>query len=253
MSRLCIVPCGNAKIWDKEPKAGPTEAQYVYTGVFAVACQRYAKAFFDNWVILSAKYGFLFPEDIIKESYNVSFIKPSKDTISIEELKEQAERKGLYDYQEITVLGGKHYVDRVTSIFGRGQIIKLPLSDCKGIGYMLQKLAQAVEANMEIEAEGQSQYRMVSSKSEKSKWIIRKTGKYTALHEFLTQQEDKEIEMTLQQIESILGFPLPSSATKHRAWWANDIHHSHAKSWLLANWEVEKVSLPVIKFKKGNE
>jgi hypothetical protein len=54
MSRLCIIPCGTAKIWDKNPNAGPTEAQYVCTGVFAAACQRYAMANFDYWVILSA-------------------------------------------------------------------------------------------------------------------------------------------------------------------------------------------------------
>ena len=110
MRRLCIVPCGSAKIWDNNPQAGPTKAQYVYTGVFATTCRRYAEAHFDNWVILSAKYGFLLPDDVMQEPYNVSFIKPSNETISKDRLREQAIAMGLTEYDEITVLGGKHYV-----------------------------------------------------------------------------------------------------------------------------------------------
>jgi hypothetical protein len=104
--RLCIIPCGTAKIWNKDLQAGPTQAQVVYTGVFATACQKYAKAFFKNWVILSAKHGFLYPEELIKEPYNISFIKPSDDTIvlkELKELKEQAEQKGLCAFNEIVV------------------------------------------------------------------------------------------------------------------------------------------------------
>ncbi|BDC36061.1 hypothetical protein MTLP_07430 [Candidatus Methanoliparum sp. LAM-1] len=30
MKTLCIVPCGNRKIWDKNLNAGLTKAEYVY-------------------------------------------------------------------------------------------------------------------------------------------------------------------------------------------------------------------------------
>jgi hypothetical protein len=53
--RLCIVPCGSAKIWDKNPCAGPQRAADVYTGVFATTCQRYARTYFEEWVILSGR------------------------------------------------------------------------------------------------------------------------------------------------------------------------------------------------------
>jgi len=42
MKTLCIVPCGNWKIWDKNPKAGPTKAEYVYIGPFAKKRRVYA-------------------------------------------------------------------------------------------------------------------------------------------------------------------------------------------------------------------
>ena len=58
MRRLCIIPCGKKKIWDKYPDYGPMEAKDVYISPFGKACQAYATMFFENWVILSAKHGF---------------------------------------------------------------------------------------------------------------------------------------------------------------------------------------------------
>ena len=66
MKTLCIVSCGNRKIWDKNPKAGPTKAECVYIGPFAKKCREYALRFYpSSWYILSAKYGFLFPVWVI--------------------------------------------------------------------------------------------------------------------------------------------------------------------------------------------
>jgi hypothetical protein len=58
--RLCIIPCGSAKIWDSNPSAGQQKAEDVYTGVFAAACQRYARAFFDHWLFYLRSMGFYF-------------------------------------------------------------------------------------------------------------------------------------------------------------------------------------------------
>ena len=64
--------------------------------------------------------------------------------VPIEELKSQAEEKGLYDYDKIIVLGGKNYVRIVKNVFQNKEIYS-PLSDCKGIGYMMGKLKDAIE------------------------------------------------------------------------------------------------------------
>jgi len=42
--------------------------------------------------------------------------------------------------------------------------------------------------------------------------------------------------LDFREIEEILGFKLPKSAHKHRAWWGNDATHSQAV-WLTARWE----------------
>ena len=110
MRTLCVVPCGKAKIWDKYPKAGPREAREVYTGSFAKKCREYAERFYgEEYVILSAKYGFLRPDEVIEGTYNVSFNDPKSKPIGVRALKEQAREKGLLGYERIVVLGGKNY------------------------------------------------------------------------------------------------------------------------------------------------
>ncbi|WP_342439136.1 DUF6884 domain-containing protein [Paenibacillus sp. FSL L8-0436] len=256
---LCIIPCGAAKIWDKQPNQGATEAQYVYTGVFAVTCQKYARTYFDNWVILSAKHGFLFPSDLIPEDYNVSFVKPSIDTILLDQLHEQAKSKGLLAYEEVTVLGGKHYAERVKAIFNQGQQLIFPLSDCKGIGYMLQKITHALEENRELTSIVASEIPKKEDKAKsKNNSITRENnlnessiGKYHSLHDFLVNHLDGKVVLSIEQIEAILGFSSPGSSLNHRPWWANSLSQSHAKSWLMAGWEVDKVALgKVVTFRR---
>ncbi|WP_139488249.1 DUF6884 domain-containing protein [Brevibacillus dissolubilis] len=147
--RLCIIPCGQSKIWDKYPHAGTTQAKDAYTGAFHKSCQRYANRFFTDWVILSAKHGFLCPTDVLHENYDVGFQHKSDEVITIGRLQQQLSEKGLSHYDEITVLGGKKYVKVVEQTFGPHVHYRYPLRGCKGIGYMLQRLAQAVESGQE--------------------------------------------------------------------------------------------------------
>lgn len=141
---LCIIPCGNRKIWDKTPGAGPTKAKNVYIGPFAKKCKEYAEIFYpSSWCILSAKYGFLFPEDIVPHSYNVSFNDKRTNPISVVDLLDQVRGKRFEGYQKIVVLGGKNYVKIVRHVLSTKDIYS-PLGNCKGIGYMMEKLNKAI-------------------------------------------------------------------------------------------------------------
>jgi hypothetical protein len=140
MSTLCIIPCGSKKIWDKQPNAGPTEAQHVYIGPFAKKCREYALQFYpSSWCILSAKYGFLLPGDIVPGPYNVSFNNMSSKPITVQELFQQSTKKGLDQYDTILVLGGKNYTGIASKVF-RHKEITAPLTGCKAIGYMMGRL-----------------------------------------------------------------------------------------------------------------
>jgi len=68
--------------------------------------------------------------------------------------------------------------------------------------------------------------------------------KYSPLQAYLSAltagTQNKTI--TFEQIENILNFKLPPSAREHRAWWANDGTHVHARSWLNIGWKVYYVN-----------
>ena len=71
-------------------------------------------------------------------------------------------------------------------------------------------------------------------------------SKYNPLRIFLENAPSAVSEMTLsfQQVESILGFVLPPSARRHRAWWANPSSpqdHPYAQAWLAAGGKVDTV------------
>lgn len=150
MKTICIVPCGIKKIWDKYQDAGPTPARDVYIGSFARKCQEYAQVFYPNsYFILSAKYGFLHPSDIIPEDYDVSFKKPKSNPITIPVLLKVAMEKGISDANCIIVVAGRDYSDIVCQVFPDREIVE-PLKGCKGNGFMMQRINKAIESGMPI-------------------------------------------------------------------------------------------------------
>ncbi|HSZ75217.1 MAG TPA: hypothetical protein VK779_10390 [Rhizomicrobium sp.] len=67
-------------------------------------------------------------------------------------------------------------------------------------------------------------------------------SKYKPLTAFLEKQKAQEIPMTFEEVAQILGEPLPASAYKHPAWWANETTgHIQAKAWLEAGYETEQI------------
>lgn len=70
------------------------------------------------------------------------------------------------------------------------------------------------------------------------------TGKYLALEQYLERNCNLKIKLSFEDIEKIISEPLPASARKYTAWWANNSEgHSHANSWLNAGAKVEEVKL----------
>jgi len=67
--------------------------------------------------------------------------------------------------------------------------------------------------------------------------------RYQPLHDHLGNVSTDKLELTFDEVERVLGRDLPNSARRHRAWWANDPSHSHARSWLEAGWQVETADM----------
>ena len=69
-------------------------------------------------------------------------------------------------------------------------------------------------------------------------------SRYDKLSEFLSEQIISTQRMTFREVEEILGLPLPNSAYKYQAWWANNpIPNRQSYAWLSAGWETENLDL----------
>ncbi|ASK63692.1 hypothetical protein CFK37_16775 [Virgibacillus phasianinus] len=149
MRQLSIIPCGKKKIWDKQRDHGPAKASQTYIGTFHRLCRNYALQFTDQWVVLSAKHGFLLPADIVDENYDVTFKQKHNSTeiITIDRLQQQVREKQLDRYDELIILAGKKYKKVIADSFNCDMPKKFPLETFSGMGYMQQALKQAVADN----------------------------------------------------------------------------------------------------------
>src|SRR5262245_11979771 len=71
---------------------------------------------------------------------------------------------------------------------------------------------------------------------------MQRRSKYYALFEYLKQQpDDSLLELSFDEIKTILGEALPSTALVTRAWWANS-PTTQGKAWQEAGWLIDDVN-----------
>ncbi len=136
---LVIVPCSKSKIWDKYPEKGKVPAKDVYISPNFKKCRECAERYGDDWVILSAKYGFIKPDFKIPEKYDITFNRKTDDIVSDKKLKQQARRLSK-NYDNIVILDGKEY-EKATELAFSGLDVKFfyPLHNLRN-GQRLKKL-----------------------------------------------------------------------------------------------------------------
>jgi hypothetical protein len=69
-------------------------------------------------------------------------------------------------------------------------------------------------------------------------------GKYYPLERHLSARAtNNEISLSFKEIEGIIGAPLPDSAFKYPAWWANQLSEGHTQkdAWMNAGFRVKEV------------
>lgn len=68
--------------------------------------------------------------------------------------------------------------------------------------------------------------------------------KYDPLTRHLSARQQAVVAMTFPELEAVLGFPLPPSARKHRAWWSNNPQNNvMTQAWLAAGYQSRDVDL----------
>lgn len=149
MKQISIIPCGRKKIWDKQPEMGAVPASVAYIGTLHHYCRNYAEKFTNQWVILSAKHGFLLPDDIVDGNYDVTFGQKSDAIITFDRLNEQIHQKQLDQFDMLIALTGKKYKRVIDGCFN-DMPRTFPLMQYGGIGYIIQALKHSVENNTPI-------------------------------------------------------------------------------------------------------
>ena len=67
-------------------------------------------------------------------------------------------------------------------------------------------------------------------------------SKYYPLYTYLNEQPLDELTLTLAEIESMLGVPLPASARTRRAWWSNRSRGAvRGNAWISTGYHVETI------------
>ncbi|HKY84742.1 MAG TPA: helix-turn-helix domain-containing protein [Anaerolineales bacterium] len=68
-------------------------------------------------------------------------------------------------------------------------------------------------------------------------------SKYAALFEYLRRRPELAVHLTLNEVEKILGAPLPRSARTSRSFWSNRRGGLQSAAWLTAGFAVTQVDL----------
>lgn len=238
---LVVVPCGLAKVWDREVGRGATQARDAYTGSPFKVNRKYAERHADRWVILSAKYGFIDPDFLIPGPYNVTFKRPSPEVVTVQRLREQADALGLRGYRQIIGLGGREYRAILDETFAKERNrLSFPFA-----GLPIGKAMQAANQSFG----GKPPSPQDTDRVAENRLAQRPEGAhgdgYAALAEHLRRATTDVVTLQLSELELLIGRRLPASARKHPAWWANSSRggHSHARAWLDEGWRAQ-VDLP---------
>jgi hypothetical protein len=144
---LVIVGCGAAKRDTEAP------AKDLYTSTYFAKKRAYAETIGDDWQVLSAEYG-LVPHDFVIKPYETHI-----DDLDDRELDLLAHSVGMdlinlcarKEFDEVRVLAGRSYLDplREREAFATAPAtVRFPLqeADCGGIGEQMQWLDERVAA-----------------------------------------------------------------------------------------------------------
>lgn len=69
-------------------------------------------------------------------------------------------------------------------------------------------------------------------------------SKYQPLEDYLKEAQNDNLTMKFSDIENVIGFTLPPSSLRHRAWWSNNASNNvMTLAWVNAGFETENVDM----------
>lgn len=86
---------------------------------------------------MSAKYGFLDPDDLLEGPYEVTFKRKKTNPVALETLQRQVTEQGQASFDRVIGLGGVEYRAALTQAFGGQVEVTFPFAEL-ALGYSLQ-------------------------------------------------------------------------------------------------------------------
>lgn len=220
--RIGLVGC----VKTKGPIAAP--AGELYSSALFTGRRRFVESACARWFILSARHGLLAPSVVI-EPYDESLVDADagerrawSDGVLRSLEKELGDVSGL----AFEVHAGAAYRDfgLVDGLRRRGAEVVVPAAG----------LSQGRQLAFYTASSGGDGTPPGSPSA---------PGGYASLGEWLAGRPGRRVTVSLAQLESVLGRPLPASARTHRPWWGNHKGNAQARAWLSAGWRVAGVNL----------
>jgi hypothetical protein len=204
----------------KRPQAAPAEDLYVsplFAGRRAAVEARAAQ-----WFILSAEYGLLDPHQVIEPYDRVLASLPVAlrrewSRVVVDVLRH---RLGDLAQYRLEIHAGRSY-------FGFGLEAALRAAGA-GVCIPTAGLAQGHQLHHHRATEPRAPAPATTGAAPP------KCG-YEAILGLLQRGHEEAITLSLEQIEEVMGHPLPNSAWRHVAWWHGSAQHRPA--WVEAGWE----------------
>lgn len=238
--RVGLVSCVKSK------QSSPAPARELYTSALFRGARRAVETTCEAWFVLSARHGLLDPDTVV-EPYDDTLRTASRSRRRrwsrevLEQLRQQLDGLGDHVFE---LHAGRSYYDHglASGLQEAGATVVIPTEGLP----LGRKLAYYAERR-ENRAAGAS----TTAASSRARPVGNAAssgppgGKYQPLYEHLDSLGSDRGEATFAEIEEILAAPLPASARRHRAWWANDRggSHAHARAWLAAGFETVEVDL----------
>ncbi len=149
--RLVIVTCGKQKIWDYKPMVGSIPAREVFISSYFKTNREYGEKIADDWIIYSTKFGFISPDKVIDENYNVE--PGAEDEVEVAILQKQIRDMNLDRFDEVEILCGHGIALRIKEAFRKEGIgnahITEPLKSLM-FSARMKKVERAISAGVSL-------------------------------------------------------------------------------------------------------
>lgn len=236
-----LVGCVKSKL------SRPAVARYLYTSPLFEGRRRWVEQTCDRWFILSALYGLVHPDEVL-EPYDQELTSASpraRRAWSDRVLQQLQEALGDLQGLHFEIHAGSPYRDHglVEGLASRGATVSIPAAGLSlGQQLALYGGGHRDPRNREMDPPSIRPTHARPMPTARQGAMSGPGCKYAPLSAALASSSSP-LTVTFADVEYILGVPMPSSARRHRPWWANDTSHTQAISWLSEGWQVQAVDM----------